>query len=95
MLENEESMLLKCKRFLEDELLTQEMKDQFSAQVKNFWDEQITNYESTIEYTIGQGSIDSLSRDELVHWLKENKGIKEPTMADNLSGDMTKKLFDR
>lgn len=49
MLEAEESTLFKCKDFLENQLLTQEMKDQFSAQVRSFWDEHIYNNRSTIE----------------------------------------------
>lgn len=49
MLEVEECTLFKCKDFLENELLTQEMKDQFNAQVRSFWDEHIFNNLSTIE----------------------------------------------
>jgi len=48
-LEAEESTLFKCKNFLENELLTQEMKDQFNAQVSLFWDGHIINNKSTIE----------------------------------------------
>jgi len=49
MLEAEESTLFKCKEFLENELLTQEMKEQFNAKVRSFWDEHIKNNRSTIE----------------------------------------------
>lgn len=50
MLEYEDSTLVSCKSFIEDELLTKEMKKQFKNNVKQFWLDQINNFNETIQY---------------------------------------------
>lgn len=58
-----------------------------------FWDDQIEQNSETIEYQFGDS--ENVDRNTKILWLKENQGIKEPNMADNLGDDLTNKIFDR